>query len=53
MNKKINLMLLSGFCILILLFLWDRNTTNAANNIKTVDNGTYVIKSAIDNKYVL
>ena len=52
MNKKINLMLLSGFCILILLFLWDRNTTNAANNIKTVDNGTYVIKSAINNNYV-
>ena len=52
MNKKINLMLLSVFCILILLFLWDRNTTNAANNIKTVDNGTYVIKSAINNNYV-
>ena len=50
--KKIKKILYISITFLILLFIFNIKETKAVENTKTLENGTYVIKSALDTKYV-
>ena len=52
MIKKINFMFIFCFCLIALLFVGKINLSNAETNGKTIENGIYVIESAINTNYV-
>ena len=53
MIKKINFIFICCFILIAVQFLGNTNLANAEDNGKTIENGTYVIISAINNDYVL
>ena len=50
--KKIKKILYMSIIFFILLFIFNIKETNAVENTKILENGTYIIKSALDTKYV-